>query len=98
MHLAVNLSVSNLQDAGLPAQVQMLLDAIGVPAEALVLEITEDILMADAERSHQVLAGLQALGVRLAVAGRPDSLAVRPGSGLSHRPADEPLGRRATQP
>ena len=62
MHLAVNLSVSNLQDAGLPAQVQMLLDAIGVPAEALVLEITENILMADAERSHQVLAGLQSLG------------------------------------
>ena len=67
LHVAVNLSISNLQDASLPAQVQMLLDAIGVPAEALVLEITENILMADAERSHQVMAGLQALGVRLAV-------------------------------
>ena len=67
MHVAVNLSVSNLQDAGLPAQVSLLLDSLGVPAEALVLEITENILMADAERSQQVLGGLRALGVRLAV-------------------------------
>ena len=67
MHVAVNLSVSNLQDAGLPDQVSLLLDSLGVPAEALVLEITENILMADAERSQQVLAGLRALGVRLAV-------------------------------
>ena len=67
MHVAVNLSVSNLQDLGLPGQVGLLLDALGVPASALVLEITEDILMADAERSKQVLHGLKALGVRLAV-------------------------------
>ena len=67
MHVAVNLSVSNLQDAGLPDQVSLLLDSLGVPAEALVLEITENILMADAERSQQVLGGLKALGVRLAV-------------------------------
>jgi len=67
MHVAVNLSVSNLQDAGLPAQVSLLLDALDVPAAALVLEITENILMADAERSQQVLSGLKTLGVRLAV-------------------------------
>ena len=67
VHVAVNLSVSNLQDIGLPGQVGLLLDALGVPASALVLEITEDILMADAERSKQVLHGLKALGVRLAV-------------------------------
>ena len=67
LHVAVNLSASNLQDAGLAPQVQLLLDAIGVPAEALVLEITEDILMEDAVRSQQVLAGLRTLGVRLAI-------------------------------
>jgi diguanylate cyclase (GGDEF)-like protein len=67
LHVAVNLSVSNLQDAGLPDQVEMLLEALGVPADALVLEITENILMADAELSQQVLAGLRAIGVRLAV-------------------------------
>ena len=67
LHVAVNLSVSNLQDVGLPGQVGLLLDALDVPASAVVLEITEDILMADAARSHQVLAGLRALGLRLAV-------------------------------
>jgi diguanylate cyclase (GGDEF)-like protein len=65
--LAVNLSVSNLQDVALPDQVALLLEARGVPASALVLEITEDVLMADAERSQQVLAALRRLGVRLSV-------------------------------
>ena len=46
--VAVNLSVSNLQDVALPEQVRMLLDAFEVPAHALTLEITEDVLMADA--------------------------------------------------
>ncbi len=67
MHVAVNLSVSNLHDAGLPAQVQMLLDTLGLPPEALVLEITENILMADAARAQRVLAGLRKIGVKLAV-------------------------------
>ncbi|MDK3257482.1 bifunctional diguanylate cyclase/phosphodiesterase [Blastococcus capsensis] len=65
--VAVNLSVSNLQDIALPEQVEMLLDACDVPAGALVLEITEDVLMADAARSQQVMAGLRRLGVRLSI-------------------------------
>ncbi|MGY1653816.1 bifunctional diguanylate cyclase/phosphodiesterase [Geodermatophilus sp. SYSU D01119] len=65
--VAVNLSVSNLQDLALPEQVALLLEARGVPPEALVLEITEDVLMADAARSQQVLADLRRLGVRLSV-------------------------------
>jgi diguanylate cyclase (GGDEF)-like protein len=67
LSLAVNLSVSNLQDVALPGQVAMLLESLGVPAEVLTLEITEDVLMADAARSQQVLAGLRALGVRLSI-------------------------------
>ncbi|MGY1845752.1 bifunctional diguanylate cyclase/phosphodiesterase [Blastococcus sp. SYSU DS1021] len=67
LSVAVNLSVSNLQDVALPEQVAMLLDACSVPAGALVLEITEDVLMADAARSQQVMAGLRRLGVRLSV-------------------------------
>jgi len=67
LSVAVNLSVSNLQDVALPEQVEMLLDAFGVPACALVLEITEDVLMADAARSQQVMAGLRRLGVRLSI-------------------------------
>ncbi len=45
----------------------MLLDAFGVPATSLILEITEDVLMADAARSQQVMAGLRQLGVRLSI-------------------------------
>jgi diguanylate cyclase (GGDEF)-like protein len=67
LSVAVNLSVSNLQDVALPDQVEMLLSALEVPASALVLEITEDVLMADAARSQQVMAGLRRLGVRLSV-------------------------------
>ena len=67
LSMAVNLSVSNLQDVALPQQVEMLLDAFDVPAGALVLEITEDVLMADAARSQQVMAGLRALGVKLSI-------------------------------
>jgi EAL domain-containing protein (putative c-di-GMP-specific phosphodiesterase class I) len=67
LSVAVNLSVSNLQDVELPQRVELLLGIHGIPAEALVLEITENILMADAERSGQVLDRLRAIGVLLSV-------------------------------
>ncbi|HEV7189565.1 MAG TPA: EAL domain-containing protein [Blastococcus sp.] len=67
LSMAVNLSVSNLQDVALPDQVEMLLDSCGVPAEALTLEITEDVLMADAARSQQVMTALRRIGVRLSI-------------------------------
>jgi diguanylate cyclase (GGDEF)-like protein len=67
LSVAVNLSVSNLQDVALPEQVEMLLDSFDVPASALILEITEDVLMADAARSQQVMAELRRLGVRLSI-------------------------------
>jgi EAL domain-containing protein (putative c-di-GMP-specific phosphodiesterase class I) len=67
LSVAVNLSVYNLQDVALPEQVEMLLDSVGVPPDALILEITEDVLMADAARSQQVMAGLRRLGVRLSI-------------------------------
>jgi predicted signal transduction protein with EAL and GGDEF domain len=67
LSVAVNLSVSNLQDVALPEQVEMLLDSFGLPADALILEITEDVLMADAARSQQVMSGLRRLGIRLSI-------------------------------
>jgi diguanylate cyclase (GGDEF)-like protein len=67
LSVAVNLSVSNLQDVELPQQVERLLAIHGIPPEALVLEITENILMADAEKSGQVLDRLRAIGVMLSV-------------------------------
>jgi diguanylate cyclase (GGDEF)-like protein len=67
MHVAVNLSASDLHDDALPSQVQALLLLHAVTPDALVLEITENNLMVDAEHSKHVLAGLRALGVRIAV-------------------------------
>ena len=67
LSMAVNLSVSNLQDAALPGQVQLLLETLDVPAEALVLEITENILMADPDRALLVLSQLRKLGLRLSI-------------------------------
>jgi diguanylate cyclase (GGDEF)-like protein len=67
LSVAVNLSVSNLQDVALPEQVEMLLEAFAVPAQELTLEITEDLLMADAARSQQVMTALRSLGVRLSI-------------------------------
>ena len=65
--VAVNLSASDLQESGLPAQVQLLLDALDVPTDALELEITENVLIADPDRALKVLNGLRALGLRLSV-------------------------------
>ena len=65
--VAVNLSASNLLDAQLPGQIDLLLTALGVPFQLLELEITETVLMADPVRTLQILGALRALGVRLAV-------------------------------
>jgi diguanylate cyclase (GGDEF)-like protein/PAS domain S-box-containing protein len=65
--VAVNLSMHNLADAELPDLVDMLLRATDTPPGALVLEITESLLMADAERTIGVLRRLRALGARLAI-------------------------------
>jgi diguanylate cyclase (GGDEF)-like protein/PAS domain S-box-containing protein len=65
--VSINLSVLNLLDLGIAHDVARLLGEHGVPASLLRLEITEDSLMVDPERSAGVLAGLKAMGVELAV-------------------------------
>jgi diguanylate cyclase (GGDEF)-like protein len=65
--VAVNLSASNLQDNCLPAYVADSLARHGVPPDALHLEVTEEVLMRDAERATAVLTELRAMGIRLAV-------------------------------
>ena len=65
--VAVNVSPSNLVDEHFPDEVAALLEAAGVPASALVLEVTESLLMADRERAVRVLARLRALGVGIAI-------------------------------
>ncbi|MGI9147541.1 MAG: putative bifunctional diguanylate cyclase/phosphodiesterase [Chloroflexota bacterium] len=69
MHVpvAVNLSMLNLHDPQLPDVVADLLERYGVPADELILELTESHLMADPERSLDILARLRTMGIRLAV-------------------------------
>ncbi len=63
--VAVNLSATQFTDPGLPALVADVLAASGLPAELLCLEITETVLMEDADVTLQALRQLKALGVEL---------------------------------
>ena len=67
MSVAVNLSARNLLDRGLPDDVARMLDAAGVPADALSLEITERMIMADPERAIANILRMSSLGMRLSV-------------------------------
>jgi diguanylate cyclase (GGDEF)-like protein len=65
--MSVNVSPRQLQDAGLVSDVTAALDAAGLSAWALVVEITEGVLMRDPTASLAVLARLEKLGARVAV-------------------------------
>jgi EAL domain-containing protein (putative c-di-GMP-specific phosphodiesterase class I) len=67
MSVAVNLSARNLLDRDLPDDIARILDAAGVPAEALSLEITERMIMSDPERAIANIVRMSSLGIRLSV-------------------------------
>jgi diguanylate cyclase (GGDEF)-like protein/PAS domain S-box-containing protein len=63
----VNLSARQLTTANLPLLVQGVLDASGLKPSSLCLEITESVLMDDAQVSIDVLGHLKRLGVVIAI-------------------------------
>jgi EAL domain-containing protein (putative c-di-GMP-specific phosphodiesterase class I) len=65
--IAVNLSARSLLDPRLPADVAELLRRHRIPPSGLVLEITETVVMSELDVIDEVLAGLRAVGVQLAV-------------------------------
>ena len=65
LSVAVNLSARNLLDLHLVDDVAAVIDEAGVPAPSLTLELTESMVMSESQRSVDVLAGLNDLGVRL---------------------------------
>jgi diguanylate cyclase (GGDEF)-like protein len=65
--IAVNVSVRQLSDASFVRDVASALADHGVPGDALVLEITESMLVDDLGAGSTRLAELKALGVRLAI-------------------------------
>jgi len=66
-HVAVNLSAANLLDDELPNTLARLLRDERVPGSCLTLEITENSVMADPDRSLVVLDELRSLGCELSV-------------------------------
>jgi diguanylate cyclase (GGDEF)-like protein/PAS domain S-box-containing protein len=66
-YVSVNVSVRQFRQSGFVEQVKTSLEYAGVPARALMLEITETLLMGDDEQIWADLATLQELGVRIAI-------------------------------
>jgi diguanylate cyclase (GGDEF)-like protein len=67
LSVAVNLSARNLLDRDLPHEIERILSSHRLPADALQLEITESMIMADPDRALATCVRLSALGVRLSV-------------------------------
>ena len=67
IRLSVNLSARSLHHEGLVDHVQALLTLHHLPADCLILEITESAAVRNPEASFRALAELDALGVRLAI-------------------------------
>jgi EAL domain-containing protein (putative c-di-GMP-specific phosphodiesterase class I)/GGDEF domain-containing protein len=67
--LAVNLAVKSLVDRELPEMLDQALRTWGVSPHALVLEIPESAMIADAERSVAILTRLKAVGLQIAIDG-----------------------------
>jgi diguanylate cyclase (GGDEF)-like protein/PAS domain S-box-containing protein len=67
LRVAVNLSAAQFRQQDLLTQVEAALAAANLPADALELEVTESILMIDAEGTAKMLNALNAMGVTLAI-------------------------------
>lgn len=65
--VSVNVSARQFERDSFVAEVRRCLIEAGLPGEALVLELTETVLMADVASSAEQLSRLKALGVQVAV-------------------------------
>jgi EAL domain-containing protein (putative c-di-GMP-specific phosphodiesterase class I) len=65
--ISVNVSPRQLRDPGLPASVADMLMRYEVPAGAVVLEITESVMVDASAGTEQVLSNLRALGAKIVV-------------------------------
>jgi EAL domain-containing protein (putative c-di-GMP-specific phosphodiesterase class I) len=65
--VAVNLSGRSLYDPNLPLQIAEILRSSAVPAEALVIEITESAIIVDPTRAIDTLRRIVAMGVRVSI-------------------------------
>ena len=66
-YISVNVSARQLRDPEFVAGVQRILASTGLPAEMLLLELTESVLLRPDRRIRADLAELRRMGVRLAI-------------------------------
>jgi diguanylate cyclase (GGDEF)-like protein/PAS domain S-box-containing protein len=67
LHIAVNVSARQIHEPGFLADVKRILEETGIAPETLTLEITETVLVGDADQAISVLSALDKMGVKLAV-------------------------------
>jgi|GEM_PF-251122 diguanylate cyclase (GGDEF)-like protein len=67
VHVAVNTTVADLLDTEFPAEVAAMLAEHDLPPEVLVLEVTENMVLADPVRIGDVLAKLGEMGLGLSL-------------------------------
>jgi diguanylate cyclase (GGDEF)-like protein len=67
VHVAVNVSARSLLDVSFPDEIERQLSRWDVFPELLQLEINESSIMADPERSRDILDRLSSMGVRLSI-------------------------------
>lgn len=67
IHIAVNISPSQLADGWLAQRIVKILAETGFPAERLVVEITESSLFADMDFARSIVTSLKNQGIRLAL-------------------------------
>ena len=65
VRLAVNLSSVQFAQPDLEAQVVAALEASGLPADRLDLEVTETVLISDSDQVRQIMLSLRRRGIRL---------------------------------
>ncbi|WAC93474.1 putative bifunctional diguanylate cyclase/phosphodiesterase [Mycobacterium sp. Aquia_213] len=65
--VAINLWAPSLDEDALPDRIMSVLDARGMSASSLTIEITEDLLVADLAKARTVLNRLRESGIRVAI-------------------------------
>jgi EAL domain-containing protein (putative c-di-GMP-specific phosphodiesterase class I)/ActR/RegA family two-component response regulator len=65
--MAVNFSPSSLIDLDIPAQIVALLERYAIPAEAVVVEVTESAVMAEFVTAAEILTRLRIRGVKVSI-------------------------------
>ncbi|MCS0630500.1 EAL domain-containing protein [Telluria mixta] len=67
LRIAVNLSSRQFKDAGLPQLIADILHETGLPAASLEIELTESLMMEDADTAVATMRALKRMGVHLSI-------------------------------